>query len=55
MIAVACCRNSRHAVDEDDLKWVTSEKKIVIIFLETFRSKPLGSDMQNDALMHLDG
>ena len=30
MFGLDCYRNSRLAVDEDDLKWVANEKKIVI-------------------------
>ena len=29
--AANCCRNSRLVVDEDDLKWVTKEKKYIVI------------------------
>ena len=39
--ATNCCRNSRLVLNEDDLKWVTNEKNIVINkqFYENFRSK----------------
>ena len=51
-------------MDEDDLKWVTNEKKILLLkqFREKFRSntpscRTLGdsSDMQNDGLMPREG
>ena len=57
-----CCRNSRLAVDEDDLKCVANEKKILLLlkqFHENFHSKTHSrrkishfSDMQKDVLMH---
>ena len=56
-------RNSRLVVDENDLKWVTSEKKYCYCFLnipiKICVVKPPGfwklshcSEMRNDALMH---
>ena len=63
--AANCCRNSRLVVDEDDLKWVTIEKNIVLFlkqFHENCHSKTTicrkcsnSSQMQNDALMHREG
>ena len=50
-------------MDEDDLKWVANEKKI-LLFLKQFHgncgfktTRKLGnfSGMQNDALMHREG
>ena len=32
--AANCCRNSRLVVDEDDLKWVANEKKILLLLKE---------------------
>ena len=40
--AANCCRNSRLAVDEDDLKWAVNKTKMVLLlkqFDENFRSK----------------
>ena len=56
---------NRLVVDEDDLKWVTNEKKI-LLFLKQFHDffvvNPLGFrkfsyslQMQNNALMHCEG
>ena len=63
--AANCCRNSRLAVDEDDLKWVENEKKISLLLkqfpeynrFKTTRCGKLGhsSEMQNDVLMHREG
>ena len=33
--AANCCRNSRLVVDEDELKWVTNEKNI-LLFLKKY-------------------
>ena len=63
-VAANGCRNSRIVVDEDDLKRVTNEKKIILLkqFHENVCSKTpscntLGDslDMQNYALMHREG
>ena len=40
--AANCCRNSRLVVDENDLKWVTNEKNILLFLKqshEDIRSK----------------
>ena len=52
-------------MNEDDFKWVTNEKKIVLLInssMKIFVLKPLGfrklsyfSEMLNDALMHREG
>ena len=63
--AANCCRNSRLVVDEDDLKWVTNEKKILLFLkqlqencgFKTTSCRKLSnfSEMQNDTLMHREG
>ena len=55
----------RIVVDEDDLKWVTTEKKILLLLLNSitifvleslgFRKLSHASEMQNDDLMHREG
>ena len=55
----------RIVVDKDDLKWVTTEKNILSLLLNSitifvleslgFRKLSHASEMQNDALMHREG
>ena len=59
------CRNFQHVVDEDDLKWMTNEKKISLLLTHAveknvmqplrFRRLSHFSEMQNDGLMHHNG
>ena len=65
VIFIPTCRNSQLVVDEDDLKWLTNEKNVLLFlkrFLKNVRSKTtrcgkLGHslEMQNDALVHREG
>ena len=60
-----CCRNSRLVVDEDDLKWVANDKKVLLLLKqfqenvrsETPRCRKLSHflELKNDALMHREG
>ena len=63
--AANCCRNSRLSVDENDLQWVTNEKKILLLLRqfhancrsETTSCRKLSnfSEMQDDAMRHREG